>query len=465
MLTNCCRRNSVFTPSLSPSISSASCPDRRVVAILLLPELGAFNGSFVVARRLEEYGYAVTYFGPSNFEEHVRQQGFSYLIIELEKASYQPDNGIRWLAWRRSYLAALDEYHGTLSVIRRWAEINQPTFALVDPLMWRVSPPLLQLCVPIVNLNTTLASKFNIAAPPVFSHIVADGMNNWRSTARYLFAWCSCLLRAWYALLKDDLRLISVYGPFKHHLHRAQSLIMRAGGKLTWSEYGPRILAPELVMAPQEFDFRYATKPNRIYLGSCVDERRHEGDFDWSTIDKTRKLVYCSLGTYSHLYLHSELLFRTVVAALKPDVGWQAVIQVGNTIDPKDFGPLPSHLLVRKVVPQLQLLQHADAFITHGGFSSVREAIYYGVPMLVFPCRFDQPGNAARIVHHHIGLRADISKVDATQLLTMLKQTQEDDFRQAVGQMQKIFRRDSSAHDGMSLIKELFERKLTRQAS
>ena len=41
-------------------------------------------------------------------------------------------------------------------------------------------------------------------------------------------------------------------------------------------------------------------------------------------------------------------------------------------------------------VPQLEVLQYTDVFITHGGTNSTSEALYYGVPLVVIPQRGDQ---------------------------------------------------------------------------
>jgi UDP:flavonoid glycosyltransferase YjiC (YdhE family) len=67
---------------------------------------------------------------------------------------------------------------------------------------------------------------------------------------------------------------------------------------------------------------------------------------------------------------------------------------------------------VFKSVPQLEILSRADLFITHGGFNSIKESIFYTVPMLVFPIEFktDHPGNSARVIYHRFGLRGDARK-------------------------------------------------------
>ncbi|MFZ6012995.1 MAG: glycosyltransferase, partial [Bacteroidota bacterium] len=43
---------------------------------------------------------------------------------------------------------------------------------------------------------------------------------------------------------------------------------------------------------------------------------------------------------------------------------------------------------------------------------SIKEAIYAEVPMLVYPVDFntDQPGNAARVTYHKLGLHGDLAR-------------------------------------------------------
>jgi MGT family glycosyltransferase len=57
-------------------------------------------------------------------------------------------------------------------------------------------------------------------------------------------------------------------------------------------------------------------------------------------------------------------------------------------------------------VPQLAVLAHASAVITHGGMNTVNEALWFGVPMLVYPQRGDQHLVASRVEELGAGLRA-----------------------------------------------------------
>jgi len=58
------------------------------------------------------------------------------------------------------------------------------------------------------------------------------------------------------------------------------------------------------------------------------------------------------------------------------------------------FPPTPPNFVLRKAVPQMEVLQRCSAFITHGGANSMHEALSLGVPMAVVPLFGDQPMNA-----------------------------------------------------------------------
>ncbi|CAC5366282.1 UGT [Mytilus coruscus] len=67
------------------------------------------------------------------------------------------------------------------------------------------------------------------------------------------------------------------------------------------------------------------------------------------------------------------------------------------------------NILMLPWIPQNDLLGHSKTklFITHGGKSSVFEALHHGIPMIVFPIGVDQPANAAVITSKHYGLTMD----------------------------------------------------------
>src|SRR6185503_18859644 len=88
------------------------------------------------------------------------------------------------------------------------------------------------------------------------------------------------------------------------------------------------------------------------------------------------------------------------------DSGLQLVLVADREMHGR-LGALPPNVVVVPRTPQHTLLEKASVFVTHGGLSSVKEAIWFGVPMLVFPLGYDQHGNAARIAFHGLGARGD----------------------------------------------------------
>lgn len=61
---------------------------------------------------------------------------------------------------------------------------------------------------------------------------------------------------------------------------------------------------------------------------------------------------------------------------------------------------------VAAFVDQRAALAQADVAITHGGLNTVLDAVAHATPLLAIPLAFDQPGIAARLAHHGLGIRA-----------------------------------------------------------
>lgn len=100
-----------------------------------------------------------------------------------------------------------------------------------------------------------------------------------------------------------------------------------------------------------------------------------------------RPQVYISLGTIHTL--HRGFLQKCFDAFADYDGCF--VVSAGRTAD--TLNP-PPNFVVKSHVPQLDILQQADLFITHAGMNSVQEGLYYGVPMVFVPQQMEQLINA-----------------------------------------------------------------------
>lgn len=80
-----------------------------------------------------------------------------------------------------------------------------------------------------------------------------------------------------------------------------------------------------------------------------------------------------------------------------------SVILNTGRIDPNSLGKIPKNIYAYSFVPQIEILEHADVFLTHCGMNSVNEALAAGVPMVAMPFLNDQLENAKQIVKLGLG--------------------------------------------------------------
>jgi zeaxanthin glucosyltransferase len=425
---------------------------RKTILVALYPEYSAYNGSLILARRLTERGFKVVYLTHRRFDTYLRDQGFETLIF----------NGFDDLRTRtrRQGLAVATRLRFEMAVeagkfLENWMQNNPVELVLLDPLVSELAATTLKLGVPVIGLNVELTGVRNNSAPPLFSGRVPSATPGLVSRTAIFLSWLRFDLKRLHAQLIQPLMQMLFIGPLTYWRYSPLHMIKRYGGRVGWGEYGFRIKVPELMMAPREFDLPNVCQwTKRCYIGACVDPARQERNSVWENPADDRPLIYCSLGSYSHEYPFAARLFRSVMECGRRRPNWRILLHTGpGTTISLDLRA--ENVRVCRWVPQLEVLQRAALFITHGGLSSVRESIYYGVPMLIFPCRFDQPGNAARVVFHGLGLRGDIESVGPETLLCLLDQLlMEPRFRDTLSRFSGIFREQESCSQGADFIEQ-----------
>ena len=431
---------------------------------ILLPERSSYNGSFKLAKELRLAGIEVTYIGPPSYQDFVAAQRLDYAALLPDPVLPEYPHGgergpIRWWGRLRAAQRAFDGYLAGLSTalgaLEQWLGDHQPSVALLEPMMWEFSPPLLRAKIPVIGLSNTLTARLDTHFPPVFSPTVAVNQPTLWARLGYGVDWSRVALQfaAQHAL--ESMRILASAGARAYSGASPRSRVEQSGGRLCLGEYGLRLRVPELVLAPREIDFlQTARQADRHYAGSCVDVNRHDPAFEWGAIEKERDLVYCSLGTYNQFYSSTTRLFKAVIEAILLEPHLQAVIQVGSAALIEELGPQPARVRLVEQVPQLEILRHASVFITHGGIGAVREGLFFGVPMIVFPCWLDQFGNAARLVHHGVAVRGDRSRADADLIQRLLVQARSPEVRRAVERMRDTFREQESCQEGVRWIED-----------
>jgi MGT family glycosyltransferase len=101
---------------------------------------------------------------------------------------------------------------------------------------------------------------------------------------------------------------------------------------------------------------------------------------------KHQKVVYISLGTINTNF--QEFYQKCMDSLENTDIS--VIMSVGKKINISSFNRIPDNFIIKNYVPQLEILKRCNIFISHGGFNSVSEALYYGVPVIVIPLTNDQ---------------------------------------------------------------------------
>ncbi len=141
----------------------------------------------------------------------------------------------------------------------------------------------------------------------------------------------------------------------------------------------------------ETYDDRY------VFVGAQIAPRGASGT--WQPPENGLPLVYASLGTLFNSWTEFYVMLGQAVKGLPINL----LTSIGSNIKPEDLGELPENMTVASFLPQLEVLQHTDLFITHAGTGSVMEAIYFGVPMLGIPQMDEQILTAVHIEKNGLG--------------------------------------------------------------
>jgi MGT family glycosyltransferase len=147
------------------------------------------------------------------------------------------------------------------------------------------------------------------------------------------------------------------------------------------------------------------------FIGPSIIDRKESIDINLKN-GENKKIIYISLGT---IFNNSIEFYESCLEAFK-DINAEIIMSVGKKIDISIFKNIPSNFSVHNYVPQLEVLKHADVFITHGGMNSTNEGLYYDVPLILIPQSVDQPLVANRVAELGAGIVIEKSETTPEML-------------------------------------------------
>jgi len=363
----------------------------------MLPEAGHVNASLKMAKSLKANGHRIFYLGISDFEDYIISQGLEFVPI---MADHFPKG---FLAQNSFNIATFEVLVTMLS--KKLAGSNVTAF---DVLRQEVNLHIQRIRPDLVVSDALLAD---------FAFII-------HSMGVPIIFLSTTLFYPW-----DTDRIVT--SPLRNVI--------------------------TMFLCPQEFDFHSAKKRDcDHYVEASIDVERIETDFPFDRLDKTKRLIYFSLGSQTHLFSECKQFLQTMVDIMWEKQDCEMILTTGRMVTSQELRSIPPNVFTVQTAPQLQILRRASLMVTHGGLNSVKECIYFGVPMIVFPLVRDQPLNAARIVYHGLGLRGDIHKINAGELLEMINRADGDpDLRERVGIMAKRFRELEESPPSIRIIEEV----------
>ncbi len=167
------------------------------IYVVLCPEKSSFNASFGLTRRLKEHGFRIVYVGPERDRAYIEAQGFDFKSFSLFGINKLPR------ATLPSYLKVFDQWYVRRQQIQRndqmWERLlyqaeellrfEKPALILLNPLILIESLAPIKSRIPIITLNTTIASTFSLSIPPAFSDMQPGSALTLTERYRYGMAW------------------------------------------------------------------------------------------------------------------------------------------------------------------------------------------------------------------------------------------------------------------------------------
>ncbi|ASU86254.1 glycosyl transferase [Nocardiopsis gilva YIM 90087] len=189
------------------------------------------------------------------------------------------------------------------------------------------------------------------------------------------------------------------------------------------------------------------------FVGPCIGDRSEQGT--WTRPAGAENVLLISFGS---AITNQPDFYRECLSAFGDLPGWHVVLQIGRELDPADLGDIPDNVEVHPWVPQVSILEQADAFITHAGMGGSSEGLYCGVPMIAVPQMTDGFNNADHLVEAGVARRLDNDEATAETLRSTLLELTSDP---QVAESCAAARRELREEGGTQRAADIIEKMLT----
>jgi zeaxanthin glucosyltransferase len=414
---------------------------RRRIGILSFSSPGHFYPLTALGRRLQSRGHEVVYFQVADLEQPIRAAGLEFRQIGQKDF---PPGSIRARDEELSQLKGLAALRCGLRGIRLKATMlfrDAPAAIrdegvdslIVDQIEMAGGTVAEHLDLPFVSAAAALPINRDVSVPPCifpWSHRIGVGPRIRNGVGNAASEW----------IFSDVLRTIN-------RQRRAWALPPARDVDALFSRLA------QVAQLPAALDLPGRRLPPYVHhTGPWTDAAaRAPVDFPWSRLDPGRPIAYASMGTLQNGVLRT---FR-VIAEACVGLNLQLVISLGGGQDPALLENLPGDPVVVGYAPQLELVERSALTISHGGLNTALESLAWGVPMVVLPVAYDQPGVGARVEWSGVGRSIPVGRLTVDRLRDAVRTVLGNPaYRERASQLQTSI----DAADGLNRAADLIER-------
>jgi MGT family glycosyltransferase len=415
----------------------------RRIGILSFSSPGHYYPLTALSRRLQSRGHEVVYFQVADLERPIRAAGLQFRPIGREdfppgalRARDEEVCKLKGLAALRCGLRGIERKAMMLFRDAPAAIRDEGVDSLiVDQVEMAGGTVAEHLGLPFVSASVALPINTDPSVPPChlsWSHRVGVRARLRNRAGNAVFEW----------LLSGILRTIN-------RQRRAWGLPAARTLNDTFSRLAQLTQLPAALELPGR-----RLPPGFLHTGPWTDAAgRAPVDFPWSRLPSGRPLVYASMGTLQNGVLQTFRMMAEACAGL--DV--QLVISLGGGQDPAMLSDLPSDPVVVGYAPQLDLIQRSALTISHGGLNTALESLAQGVPMVVLPVTYDQPGVGARVDWSGAGRSIPVGRLTVNRLRDAVRLVLGNPaYRARAGEMQSSIEAADGLNRAADLIEEAF---------
>ncbi|BAV08669.1 glycosyltransferase, MGT family [Filimonas lacunae] len=399
----------------------------KKILIVTIPEKGHINPMIGIAQHLQQAGFELAFFAQVDISDQLQAAGlhqqvfYDTTVVNVSEGFITKGKAfveqLADIAWLRNWIKTLliDAVPAQVQRIQQAVDAFEPDIIVTDPMVYAAAIVANRAGIPWAGVSSSL----NPVTPDGWQCELTDTLDDLDYLRQELMT-----TPDW----QPQFKVSDVISPWLNIVFTVEEYVSR----------------------------RFSRNDFSFYVGNSfpAGKRGDEADFPFEKLLPGTQKIYMSMG--SQIYYHPQL-FRAVAEALY-DEDIQLIFSINELYYTDFVNSLPDNVIAVPYAPQLQVLQHVQLLITHGGANSVMEGLANGVPVAVLPICNDQFLQAKFIEHAGVGVVLDPAQpspsVYRQQLLPLLHNGAAEKERARLAG--EAFRQKGGAAEAAQLIIQLY---------